>query len=380
MAIKSIEISQNPVTTWETFHYSFYPKHKGSSADFFDFDRARKAEEGYGRIRFKFYESRSVLESFFEFGLGRDIKVYNHKGTIDYEGFILSMRLNTGVHILKKSMQNIANKLWARYDATGGVSATQRSTVYSDTDSQTRFGTIEKVIGGGQQASATPMNQAVQNKLALISWPMIDIEYDAGKGQPYIEIIGIGYYHTLNWKTYNQTGLVGDTDLSVVVADVISNCGDFIASSSITTNTLQVPREYDVDSFAGDVLVNLAAMGDASGNRGLSRVVENRKYISGPVKSSTIVKYMINVWEPNGKITDDQGAVINPDEVNANEWIRLSGSAKPTSTVYTSNVDDPNISFIESVSYRHEQDRVTIQTSKESMLQAFLKRLGGVTS
>lgn len=380
MSIESIEISQNPVTTWEIYHRSLYPgQGQGGSGEFFDLDRERKAEEGYGRIRFKFYESRPALESFFEYGLGRDIKAYNHKGTVDYHGFILSMRMNTGIHVLKKSMQNIANKMWARYDDSGGVNPTARSTVYQHTASQNRFGIIEKVIGGGQQSGAAAINQAVQNKLATIAWPMVDFDYEAGKGQPYIEIVGIGYHHTLGWRTYNQTAVAGNADLSVVAADVISECGDFIASSNITTNTISVPREYDTDRYAKDTLISLAAMGDSSGNRCLSRVIEDRKYTMGPVRSDTFVKYTINVWELDGRIADDQGAILDPDEVDANEWIRWSSAAKPTSTVYTHNIDDPNISFIESVSYRHKSDTVNFQASKESMLQSFFKRLGGMT-
>jgi hypothetical protein len=108
-------------------------------------------------------------------------------------------------------------------------------------------------------------------------------------------------------------------------------------------------------------------------------VVEDRKYTMGPVRSDTFVKYTINVWELDGRIADDQGAILDPDEVDANEWVRWSGAAKPTSTVYTHNIDDPNISFIESVSYRHKSDTVNFQASKESMLQSFFKRLGGVT-
>jgi len=379
MPLRSIEISQNPVTKWEIYHRSLYPKAVGRSSDFFDLDRTKDAEGGYGRLRFKFYGTRPELESFFEFGLGRDIKVYNQRGLGDYHGFIFSLVLNTGVHTLRKSMQHIFNKVWARYDATGGVNPTQRSTVYQNAASQARFGVIEKVIGGGQQSGAAAINQAVQNKLSWYAWPMIDIDYDAGRGEPYIEIIADGYQHTLGWRTYNQTAAGGDANLSVVAAAVITACGQFIASSAITTNTIQVPREFDTDRNAKDILESLAGMGNDSGNRCLSRVEQDRHYTLAPI-TNVRFRYSINVWDKEKRIVDRQGYIVKPDEIEPNEAIRLIGSARPTSEVYDSDLATPYISFVESVSYRHDSDTVKVQATKESMLRSFLKRLGGVTS
>jgi len=379
MPIRSIEISQNPVTTWETYHRSLYPKTVGRSADFFDLDRTKDAEGGYGRLRFKFYDTRSELESFFEYGLGRDIKVYNQRGLVDYHGFILRLGLNTGVHVLKKSMQSIFNRVWARYDATGGVDPTQRSTVYNNTDSQTRFGIIEQVLGGGQQSGAAAINQAVQNRLSWCAWPMIDVDYDAGGGDPYIEVIAVGYQHTLGWRTYNQTAVAGDDNLSTVAAAVITACGQFVVSTDITANTIQVPKEYDVDTNAKAILENLAKMGDSSGNRWLSRVEKDRIYSLGPI-TNVRFRYSINVWDKDKIITDRQGYIVKPDEIEPNEGIRLIGSARPTSKVYDSDLDTPYISFVEEVDYRHDSDTVKIRATKESMLQAFMKKLGGITT
>lgn len=379
MPIKSIEISQNPVTTWEAYHRSLYPAAIGRSADFFDLSVAKIAEGGYGRTRFKFRGTRSELESFFEYGLGRDIKIYNKRGLVDYHGFILRLGLNTGVHILKKSMQHIFNKVWARYDASGGVNPTQRSTVYQNAASQTRFGIIEHVIGGGQQSAAAAINQAVQNKLSWYAWPRIDVDYGVGRDDPYIEIIPVGYHHTLSWQRYNQIAAAGDDDLSAVAAAVITACGQFIASTDITANTIQVPKEYNTDRTAGDVLESLAGMGDSSGDRCLSRVEVDRHYTLGPI-TNVRFRYSIDMWDKEKQIIDRDGSIVNPDEIEPNEGIRLVGSARPTSKVYGSDLETPYISFVESVDYRHDSDSVKIRATKESMLQSFLKKLGGMAS
>ncbi len=282
MSLESIEIANNPVTAWETYHKSLYPKGVGRSAGFLSLDRERVADGNCGRLRFMMPGSKPELQSFFEYGLGRDVKVYNDRGEIDYQGFVFDMTLNTGIHMLKKSMQHIYNEVWARYDATGGVNPTQRSTVLSDAESQARFGVIEKVLQGGQQSGLFAINRASETRLTWFAWPMINPDFGAGRGDPHIEITAVGYQHTLNWRTYNQTALVGDADLSVVAAAVLTACGDFIASTSIITNVMQVPREYDTDQNAFDILKSLAAMGDSAGQRWLSRVEIGRIYSLGP--------------------------------------------------------------------------------------------------
>jgi len=286
MTLKNIEISHNPVTLWETYHRSLYPKSVGRSADFLDLDREKVADGGCGRLRFTMPESRYQLQNFFEYGLGRDIKIYNDRNEVDYQGFILGLRLNTGIHILSKSLLHIKNKIWARYDETKGVDDTQRSTVLDNLASQARFGIIEKVVGGGQQSGLYAIDRAVGTKLDWLAWPTINPDFGAGGGDPNIQILVTGYQHTLKWRTYNQTALEDNADLSIVATDVLTECGlspnGFIASTNISTNVIQVPQEYDTDRFAFDVLENLAAMGDSAGQRWLSRVEIGRIYSLGP--------------------------------------------------------------------------------------------------
>lgn len=285
MPIASIEINANPVTAWENYHRTLYPRLVGSSDGFFDYDRGKEAEGGYGRCRFKFPGGRPELEEFFELGLGRDIKVFNDRGGYDYCGMILAMRMNTEFHIVRKSLQHVFNSAWARYDATEGASPTQRSNVWNNLESQARFGEIQRVIGGGQQSDLSSIDQAVQNRLDWFAWPMIDPDFDAGVPGAYIEVIAAGWQYTLAWMAYNQIVETGDANLSTVAIDVLTCTPDvtpFIASYDIKTNVIQVPREYDVDRTPLDVLVSLAGMGDSAGNRNLLRVEAERHLTLGP--------------------------------------------------------------------------------------------------
>ncbi len=93
-----------------------------------------------------------------------------------------------------------------------------------------------------------------------------------------------------------------------------------------------------------------------------------------------LVRYSIDVWDPERRIMDSQGEIVTPDRVDEDEWIRLIGAGLPSSIVYDNLIEDPRVSYIESVSYRMGTDTVHIKANKESMMQSFLKRLGGVTS
>lgn len=103
-------------------------------------------------------------------------------------------------------------------------------------------------------------------------------------------------------------------------------------------------------------------------------------YIRWREPAIRLVEYSIDVWDEEEKIIDSQGRVIAPDEVEANKFINLIGAGKASSIVYDDLIANPLISYIESVSYRMNSNKVKIRASKESMLQSFLTRLSGMTS
>jgi len=103
-------------------------------------------------------------------------------------------------------------------------------------------------------------------------------------------------------------------------------------------------------------------------------------YVRWREPSVRLIRYSIDVWDPEERIMDNQGQIVSPDRVNANEWIRLIGAGLPSSRVYDDLIADPQVSYIESVSYRMDSDKVNIKATKESMIQSFLKRLGGMAS
>jgi hypothetical protein len=113
-----------------------------------------------------------------------------------------------------------------------------------------------------------------------------------------------------------------------------------------------------------------------------SRTGTNKPYmvIDYSLPSIRLTRYHLNVWDAKSKIKDAEGRIVPPDEIEANEWLRLIGAGRPTTKAYDTLVEDPTVCYIENVSYRMEPNSAKIRGSKESILQSFLKRLGGVSS
>ncbi|GAF79307.1 unnamed protein product, partial [marine sediment metagenome] len=59
---------------------------------------------------------------------------------------------------------------------------------------------------------------------------------------------------------------------------VVAAVGDFIASSTIETNTTQVARKYDSDRRADSIIESIAEVGDSSYHRWIAGIEADRHF------------------------------------------------------------------------------------------------------
>lgn len=88
-----------------------------------------------------------------------------------------------------------------------------------------------------------------------------------------------------------------------------------------------------------------------------------------PLKPYTVprtrsVAYIEDLASDNRRLLDIQGNRLGPWEIRADNWIRYSGWAPVTSTVFDSLVDDPACGYIEEVSWESEGEVATTVTSR----------------
>lgn len=255
----SIVLSHNPVTAWETFQETL---HIG------DWSRLRSVKRDMGGYYSASWQmplrNRPWATGWLFNGLGRDVGLFTLDGRSYWEGFVNEIILDTGTIKIAMSLREVANKVWGRRIPVGGGNVA-RSTVANHAASQGRFGVKEEVLNCGEM-SAAPAEDLAQKYLNLHYWPKLS-RFSWSQGKPGLTFRCLGYWHTLNWRIYTQTILAGEANASTVVAAVIAEMGDFVASSTIETNTTQIAQKLDSDRRGGDIVESVAEAGDSAYHR-----------------------------------------------------------------------------------------------------------------
>lgn len=285
--IESIVVKNNPVTLWESFHCELErPQFSISQMSLRDIG-------WYYEARFKLINPTKLdALMWLNNGPGRDISFYNDKANMDWEGFINAVTLSKGDADAKNSLTNLSNEVWVRYsDLTTGL--VSRSNVASHVASQARYGQKDWVLNGGE-LEADEADQLAQIWLDRNFWATpqlqrINIGESARKKELELEFYCLGYWHTLNWKVYNQTAVTGTTAASTIVAAIITEVGDYIASTSIDTNDLLHTREYDADRRGGDIVEAITRVGFANNQPGVCGVRDGREFFFEPAVPSGLV-------------------------------------------------------------------------------------------
>lgn len=85
------------------------------------------------------------------------------------------------------------------------------------------------------------------------------------------------------------------------------------------------------------------------------------------------IKYFYDINDPRGIIRDELGRVVPPWQVQANNWIRVSGIFLPTSKKYASFTQDPELAYIEEVQYS-VRGGLRIKTSRGELTEVLFAR------
>lgn len=236
---------------------------------------SERAEGGYYRANITMVGPLDYLADFMLSGLMRDVRFYGPDGVQCWEGFVYEMTLNRKTAEIKISMDRVANNVWMRYRVTGS-GTTVRSTAQTDADSQARYGIRDYVLTGGELENSSVADAKCKQYLALNRQPK---PTRSGPGRPdeeySLEIICRGYFDTLNNQCYNATG-GSSQGAAGQISDIITAKGQFVASSSYGANATPVSEVYDVDRRTGDVIQDIARLGDSSYRRWLARMGNNR--------------------------------------------------------------------------------------------------------
>ena len=247
MAYDTIVIENNPVNILESFHQEL-------NQDEFEIQSVISRDMGgFWSAKFNILNPRKnqALQMLAN-GPGRSVKFFNEKSICVWEGFISKVTVDTGAASAFNDVQPVANEVWVRYRdiITGNLT---RSTVASHTNSQNKYGQKDWVLSGGQLAGAVA-DQKAENYLNLNFWatPQLDSFEIGGRGAGDIrlEIQCLGWWHTLNWRVYNQTVDVGSVNTSTLMNEIV---GEFLFTGVPLSVLTNLESWWAVDEFSAGV-------------------------------------------------------------------------------------------------------------------------------
>jgi hypothetical protein len=95
------------------------------------------------------------------------------------------------------------------------------------------------------------------------------------------------------------------------------------------------------------------------------------------ITSARAIKYILDVSDGNVTLRDDQGAIVDPWDVEPDEWMNLNIPDLPTGVETDSFVDDPKKIYIEEAEYDDSSGALSIRTNRGQLLNVIMARLSG---
>ena len=313
---------------------------------------------GYWSASFTIQASQNEIEDWIDGGLGRHIEVYDEGQVKIWEGFVDSVDGNLGgLSVTRGPLMDVANRVSLVYSTvdtstsppTMGVRA--RTATVNDTDSQSRYGIIERVLSAGGVSSSI-VEDIRDTYLAEHKEPQTSQQVNIGgsSSEASVTVNCLGYVHWLAAYTYSNT-TTGTQNLSTKLQNILATDPNSIFStdySKITTNTLQVAAWENDDDVAWGLVKGLVAKGDASSNRYLFGIYNDRqaRYEAMP----TEIAYQQRLSDPEMRIETLDGQRVFPWNVLPGKWLFISDFLIGRVTASDLRFD-PRALFIESVTY-----------------------------
>lgn len=351
------------------------------SQDVTSYDHSHAAMGGFWTANLTMRLPLAELEDWLENGVGRQVQVKGRGIKLAWEGLVNRVTVNVGGYNMNVGPYlDIANKVKLAYSIflqLGGGNATgiRVATDYtSDALSVARYGILAKVFSVGSVDTS-----AVTNLQALLlerySQPprSEDLNLPGDTGLTYfdLKLECVGYAHLFQKYSYNSA-TTGTQNLSAKLTAIVAAEPNGLFSSSVTTNTIQVPAYENDDAEAWGLIKAMIAMGDVSLNRYSFGVYENRRAVYKPVSNSVV--YIRPLREGAAVIQDAQGGLLQPWEVRPGGYVLVTDLLPGKPVAATLN-DDRRAIYADTVQYRMP-DSLVINGAHSFKVEQRLAQLG----
>ena len=320
-----------------------------------------QAKGGYWSAGFTIPGNLQTVEEWLDEGLGRHIVVHDDSLSVVWEGYTSQITGNAGGRTVSRGpLTDVMNHVYTIFNVinrdtippTSGVKIT--TAIASDLDSQDRWGLMYGIVSQ-LDVTLAEAERTRDRVLAERAEPKLTRSFGGAGSAPSVQVECLGYWHYMIWP-YNYTASGGLIDLSnqdgtgkmqlILAADPN---GIFSTDWTRTANNTGLVPEYENDDRpANELIADLTDLGDASFNRWLFGIYEDRQAVYAMAPST--VEYIRQLRDPAGQIRTPQGGIVMPWNVMPGKWLKW-----PDFNVGRLDMsdlrEDSRCEFLESVTY-----------------------------
>lgn len=343
-----------------------------------NYSHTNSAFGGFDSMSCDLLVDRYEAELIFQNKLGMRVAGFvDDPANMIWEGFINRITWRPGGVELTRSFDEMANRIMVTYTTSAGVAA-QTATV-NNTSSQALYGIKTGNYDADQnyQADTTQKVAISTVYLANNAYPITSQKFSGGGALLTIECLG--FYWLWDWEIYTSTSAVV-TDANTVfrrvtvnaAAEPPANAFEIYESSAVTgydaliqaNTSFNIARTESGGKTYLQFIRQITEAGDAANIRwtaGITPIDPNRgtrRVYYKPQSSS--VEYIVRALNEPGVIRDTYGRRVMPWDVKADKVIRVSDIL--TGANYSSDVQDPRVAYIDSITYNAEQQSVDYQS------------------
>lgn len=291
--------------------------------------------------------SRQELLKWYEKYLGNHVKETTF-GLLSWEGLIYEMTLTLDGVQYRRTLDRewFHNKVKVLYRDAG----VQADTGWSEnTDSSDEYGEMQYIdtISEAVAAAATALRDT---RLADFGFPRSRMVggFEFG-GEPRertvdsLQVTVAGYVATLNWCCRESS--IAATAANTAVEDLVDD-SEFVTAGTIDTNSMNVDVDCSNPQRLWDAIEDIIGQGDASGNRWVGGVFEDREFDYN--QGATEVKYYLR----NGTLIGLANSTVFPSMLKPDFIIRNANAPSGSGTPIGGNAwDDPRNAWITEVEF-----------------------------
>lgn len=283
---------------------------------------------GYDTAEFDLIDSPEVVNDWIMNGLARPIIVRDETLSVMWEGFVDSITLTQGgLNVVVGPVTGVANRVYAIYSGVDTsvyppiIGVRKRTATINSLESQAIWGIWPFILSLAGVTNANA-DQLLDMYMQEHDHPEVNSTFSFGGDKISVSIQCKGWQYTLKYP-YTDTTVSGTIALSTRLKGVLTaqvNAGWVSLNyNRIQTNTTLVKAYEEDDRPAIEHIRGLTAMGDASNNRWLFGIYENRQAVYEP--ASMVIDYRMNIADPTSGILDSSDATVPTWRLRPGKWV-----------------------------------------------------------